>query len=67
MCQQCVHEIRPDVGRTCRDNGAYLLNFNQCFKCKKRELIVNNNREENDEQQQDGTGEQIITYDRNYK
>ncbi len=51
MCQQCLHEVRPERGRTCFDHGAFLPNFRACASCGTRGVLheKDRNTEESEE------------------
>ncbi|XP_041469152.1 protein Churchill-like [Lytechinus variegatus] len=59
MCGECVKSKCPDRGNTCLDNGSYILNFDHCAECQKREPIKITQR--NVEVKDDG--EEVISYE----
>jgi hypothetical protein len=50
--------LRPNQGTITRDDGAMLMNFSACAKCKVRDVIVNIDRkEEVEEEEEESEGE----------
>ncbi|XP_033115872.1 protein Churchill-like [Anneissia japonica] len=39
MCIDCTKENYPDRGETCLDSGSYMINFQCCKECNKKEPI----------------------------
>eukprot|EP00461_Guttulinopsis_vulgaris_P010629 UN10706 len=39
MCNECLLEVKPDVGTFTTDAGANMLNFKGCVQCKKVQFL----------------------------
>ncbi|XP_072040985.1 protein Churchill-like [Amphiura filiformis] len=68
MCVECVKDKCPDRGRTCLETGSYLLNFQGCAECHKKEPIKiearqSGTEEEAAEEDAEGGEEELITFD----
>ncbi|XP_071962079.1 protein Churchill-like [Antedon mediterranea] len=50
MCFDCMKQAFPNRGETCLDSGSYLMNFQGCSECQKKEQMkVQERRVETDE------------------
>ncbi|XP_005991558.1 protein Churchill [Latimeria chalumnae] len=58
MCRACVQREYPDRGKTCLENGSFLLNYVCCAVCSKRDFVLITNKAIEEED-----GEEIVTYD----
>lgn len=64
MCLECLLEHRPDRGRTCLEEGVYMINFKGCKKCGEVVELKNKKVEATEEEEvEDGEFTEELTFD----